>query len=319
MRWAGVAAALLAPGLALEPAPVRAGSFSLKPTTGPVGTVFSATGTGYKVCTKDWYVTWDSPPVESAHDWGVGTDVRTTSLKVPSGASPGVHKVYAWCDAGNGPLQAGGMAFTVTEPVPLATTTTVAPGPGPRITPIPPAPPTTSITPTTGTGPRPPTTTSSWPPFATTSTTTSSSPPRLTTTTSRIERPAAPPDDPPAGSVVPSGTEPVLLLDRPSTEPGGSALALGRGCAPGAPVLLSVEGRDVGTSAADADGAFAVPLAFPEMEVGNYQVEARCGPALTAPIDLAVASLVDPATSTLVVLIFFVLLGLAAFRRQLRQ
>jgi hypothetical protein len=47
-------------------------------------------------------------------------------------------------------------------------------------------------------------------------------------------------------------------------------------------------------------------------------VQARCGPTLDAAFDVVLASAVDPGTSTtLLVAVFFVLVGMGAFRRRL--
>ena len=80
---------------------------------------------------------------------------------------------------------------------------------------------------------------------------------------------------------------------------------------------LTVGDRNVGTTAADGAGRFETPLVLPDLPVGHYQVVARCGPVLSTHLDLVLVSRVDPATSTMIVLVFFVLAGLALLRRQL--
>ena len=54
------------------------------------------------------------------------------------------------------------------------------------------------------------------------------------------------------------------------------------------------------------------------LTVGRYDVKAHCGVILVAPLDIVLANHVDPGTSTtMVIIIFFVLIGLVVFRRQL--
>lgn len=90
----------------------------------------------------------------------------------------------------------------------------------------------------------------------------------------------------------------------------------GGGCDPGAGVALEIASREVGTGVADGAGAFTLVADVPSLPVGRYEVVARCGPVLATTLDVVLVSQVDPGTTTLIVLVFFILLGLAVVRRQ---
>jgi hypothetical protein len=63
---------------------------------------------------------------------------------------------------------------------------------------------------------------------------------------------------------------------------------------------------------------FRAPLAVNTLAVGRYDVKAHCGAILVAPLDIVLANQVDPGTATtMVIIVFFVLMGLFVFRRQL--
>jgi hypothetical protein len=53
--------------------------------------------------------------------------------------------------------------------------------------------------------------------------------------------------------------------------------------------------------------------------VGSYEVEAHCNVALFAPLDVVLASQVYQGTSTVTVVVFFILLGAALFWRRLAR
>jgi hypothetical protein len=90
----------------------------------------------------------------------------------------------------------------------------------------------------------------------------------------------------------------------------------GGGCDPGAPVALEIGGRPVASGLAGADGSFSVGADVPSLMVGRYGVTASCGPLLSTTLDVVLVSQVDRGTTTLAVLVFFVLLALAIIRRQ---
>lgn len=74
----------------------------------------------------------------------------------------------------------------------------------------------------------------------------------------------------------------------------------------------------MGHAKANALGRFSTPVDVGALPVGRYEVDASCGTLLSAPIDVVLASQVDPDTSTLAVIVFVLLVGIGLFRRQLR-
>jgi hypothetical protein len=109
----------------------------------------------------------------------------------------------------------------------------------------------------------------------------------------------------------------VLTLVDQSIPPGGGDVARGQGCPAGSAVRLSVAGTPVGDTTADANGAFRAPLRLASFPVGRYQVLAACGPVLAASLDVVLASQVNPITSTLALIVLFLLIGLVIYRRRL--
>ncbi|MDA8380180.1 MAG: hypothetical protein M0020_05040 [Actinomycetota bacterium] len=107
-----------------------------------------------------------------------------------------------------------------------------------------------------------------------------------------------------------------LDLSSPSAAPGATVSARGYGCAPGSAVTVDLAGRLVGTATADAAGDFDAPVPLSNLAIGQYAVVAHCGPTLQATVAVVLVSRSNPATSTLVVLIFFVLLGLGVVWHQ---
>lgn len=110
---------------------------------------------------------------------------------------------------------------------------------------------------------------------------------------------------------------PGLILSSPVVAPGEPLAAAGRGCLPGSDVALSVDGVPAGSSIADGQGVFEAPVQVGSIDVGRYQVQAACGPMLTAPVDVVLASRVGAGTATLTVIVFFLLIGLLIYRRRL--
>ncbi len=108
-----------------------------------------------------------------------------------------------------------------------------------------------------------------------------------------------------------------LRLTALAIAPGASVSANGRGCDAGAPVALTIGSTSVGRTRASASGAFHAPLTLGPLGVGRYTVVARCGVILAAPLDIVLASQVSAATSTLAIIIFVLLIGALAFRRQI--
>jgi hypothetical protein len=90
----------------------------------------------------------------------------------------------------------------------------------------------------------------------------------------------------------------------------------GTGCSAGSEVRLSIGDNAVGSAVADGEGAFSAPIIIPDMPLGQVQVVAACGPTLSGPLDLAVATASDSGTGTLGLFFFFFLLVLMLFRRR---
>jgi hypothetical protein len=108
-----------------------------------------------------------------------------------------------------------------------------------------------------------------------------------------------------------------LRLTALAIAPGSAVAANGRGCDADAPVTLTVDSAAVGHTRASGSGAFHAPLTLGPLGVGRYTVVARCGVILAAPLDIVLASRVSAATSTLAIIIFVLLIGALAFRRQI--
>jgi hypothetical protein len=83
-------------------------------------------------------------------------------------------------------------------------------------------------------------------------------------------------------------------------------------------VELTVDTIPVGTTTADAGGSFTTPLKVGSLPVGQYLVVAHCGVELTSDLSVVLATAANPDTSTLLIIIFFLLVGLALFRRRIR-
>lgn len=293
MRSAGTLALLgaLAYGVtALVAAPVSAqqqGTATATPDSGPVGSTFTVTWSGVYLdpdC-RDYTVQllWDGRQVVgSGRHSGRGTGSGTAT--VPDKAGVGGHRVTAKpvCAATSNPTD----GFTVT-PTPTTTTT-----PPPVVT-------------TTTAPPAATTTTSARPTVTTTTTSTTTT---TTTTTSGTL--------PPATTTTPFDGDGALTLDKDNIQPGDPLTATGTGCDPGAPVRLSSLGEDVGTAKADNSGTFSTRVEFATIQPGRHVIRADCGVVLVGSVDIALTSSTGGTTSTLVVLVFFVLVGAILVRRQ---
>jgi len=204
---------------------------------------------------------------------------------VPADAKPGSYLVVGRCQR-----QVGRTTFTVTGTVTPTTPVTTRP----------PATPTTPVTTKPATPTRPSTTT---PPVKTTtpSTPTSDSPTPTPTDSSDV-----PETEPPSDGA--------LTLDRPSINPGDVLYASGSGCQPGHAVTMTANGETVGTSTADSTGHFSSPVEFTRIEPGRHFVTASCGIVLTGAVDQVLTSSTGGHSGTLVILVFFVLVGIALIR-----
>jgi hypothetical protein len=98
---------------------------------------------------------------------------------------------------------------------------------------------------------------------------------------------------PPAPSTAGSNSLPpkTLQLSRITLVPGQQTIMSGRGCAPGATVFVSINGKDVGQLTANSEGAFSTSLTPFDQGVGQVTVTARCG----SKSFVAIANLVSTA------------------------
>ncbi|MEV5834312.1 hypothetical protein [Nocardia sp. NPDC052112] len=123
-------------------------------------------------------------------------------------------------------------------------------------------------------------------------------------------RPADPPLPATAAPAPPIAPQPAALELTPTAIGlGDDVTAAGSGCEPRSQVSLLVGDTPVGNTVAGADGGFRAPLALTSIDVGRYEVTARCGRTLTAPLDVVLVSRISSATSTLTVILFFLLIG----------
>jgi hypothetical protein len=306
-------AALLAAPAATQ-AQVAPPSLTVNPTSGIIGTSITLTPSGMPTIPSA------GPPIYctinylwSGKAWLNGKPGNAaTKTKVPSFAAIAVDPITAQCiNPNTGLLMATATSrFDVTGPATTTTTSTT----------------TTTTIRTTTTTTKKGTTTTTQPGQTTTtgpgssstsSSSTSSTTPGQTTTTK--------PGETTTTTILPSPGDPIgatstsyLKLNALAVSPGAAVVATGRGCDDGSPVTLTIGSQQVGQTTADSEGHFHAPLHLGSLPVGRYDVQAQCGAVLTAALDVVLASKVDDGTSTtLVIIVFFVLIGLVAFRRRL--
>jgi hypothetical protein len=266
------------PAVAL--AAVAPPAVSVTPTSGPAGSQFTIRWGGFTQCRVITF-TWGLGPLPSGSPGTTGSVPATA----PADAKPGTYAKNATCGD-----QKGLTRFTITP----STTTVTTPPPTTTTTTTPPVVTTTTPPAVTTTAPVVTTTTTTTPPVTTTTDTpTTSTGPTVT-------------DEPKAGAG--------LTLDHSSIQPGDALTASGQGCEPGHAVTLSSDGEQVGTAQADDGGGFSAPVRFSRIEPGRHTIVASCGVELTGVVDQAVTSSSGDYSSTLVVLVFFVLGGIVFVR-----
>jgi hypothetical protein len=256
----------------------------LSPASGFAGSSFTIGWSGFTACRSVVFL-WAGSSVLAAGNGQAGSTVAT----VPSSAKPGSYTVSGVCER-----QSAQSTFRVTAPVPSTTPVTTRPPVTPT-TPVTTKPPTPT-TPSTTTPPKTTTT-----PSTPTTTPTSDSPTPTTTDSSDVPETEPPSDGP-------------LTLDRPSINPGDVLYASGSGCEPGHTVTMTANGETVGTSTADSTGHFSSPVEFTRIEPGRHFVTASCGIVLTGSVDQVLTSSTGGHSGTLVILVFFVLVGIALIR-----
>jgi hypothetical protein len=274
-------------------------SLAVNPSRGFVGAKLTLTTSGFPVglgCTITYMWAYPGGPTVTFGSGPPNVPFVTSFPNAPASTYP----VSASCTIVTGALVAAGSRVTVTGPAP----TTVPP---------------TTVPPTTATTTAPTTTTTRAGATTTTQvgqTTTTAVGDTTTSTPDSTDTTAVTPDTAPGSTSSRPGSQ--LRLDALAIAPGGSVNAIGEGCDPDAPVAIHIDAQEVGRTAATDDGSFRTELAVASLDVNRYQVVAECGPTLTAPLDVVLASQVDDGSTTTVgIIVFFVLMALLIFRQQL--
>ncbi len=306
-----VAAATGGPGLVSArraSAQLAPPSVSISPTSGLVGSSFTLTPLNFVgPCSMTYIWNFNGSPTKT---WTNRSSTKPTTLKVPNYPYPRTYPIHALCQLVGTPDQTYTTRFTVTGPAPTTTTTSTT---------------TTTTVKTTTTTTKKGSTTTTTKKGATTSTgapgSSTTAPGGSTTTTTA--KPGTHHKKkitvlPSPGDTSGSTSTSYLKLDALAISPGAAVTAAGRGCDDGSPVTLTIGSTQVGETTAGDDGSFQAPLHVGDLSVGRYDVQAECGAILTASFDVVLASRVDPGTSTtMVIIVFFILIGVVAFRRRL--
>lgn len=116
----------------------------------------------------------------------------------------------------------------------------------------------------------------------------------------------------------PSASAPkTLQLSRITLVPGQGTVMSGHGCAPGAKVVVSINGKEVGQVTANSQGAFSASLTPLDQGVGQVKVTATCGPkSFVAFANLVTTAKVSAPEGGAAVFGTFVLLGAVLVRGQ---
>ncbi|MFC5286781.1 hypothetical protein ACFPM7_06940 [Actinokineospora guangxiensis] len=267
---------------------------SATPSTVQAGSSFTLTWRTYVVCKA---VTFSGGPAPIGSVYPGEPSSGSIVVAVPRDAKPTRYRITATCLGGRVDYTAT-VDVTVRTPPPVTTrpTTTTT---RPPVT-------TTTRPPVTTTTRRPPVITPN--PTTTTTTTTTAT----TTTTTTSTTPSTPTSTPPTTTAVPDDGD--LALDRDAIQPGEDLQATGTGCVPGAGVVLTSGEGIVGSTVADDRGAFTADITFTKVEPGRHLITAECGIVLTGQVDQLVTSSLGGSSTALVVLVFFVLAGVALIR-----
>lgn len=271
-------------GAGVQASAQQAPTLQLSPASGAPGSGFLITFGGFinRKCPVVEF-RWDNQPIAKA----VWAESNTVGAKVPANAAPGPHYVHGATGCEGTPRR----PFEVFLPQPTVT--------------VPPV--TTTL--------RPPTTRPTVPPTTTTNSTTST-PTSVTTTSGTSTEPTTTGDPSTTGTGTSTSAGPGgLTFDKPVVQAGDPLSASGSGCTPGARVSLSSAGGPVGSTTADSGGHFTTPVEFTDIQPGRHEVTARCGAVLTGSVDVILTSSTQGNTSTLVVLVFFVLAGVTMVAR----
>ncbi|NLG21594.1 MAG: hypothetical protein GX555_09240 [Actinomycetales bacterium] len=297
------------------PPPPAVLTLSQSGTTGEVGTPLEWTAT----------VTVAGQPVEGANVRFLGqltgaTDVDVTLTTNSAGVATHTHtrsvsgteSLQVTTTVGAQDLIATG-SFAWVPGAPPTTPPTSPPTTPPTAPPT--TPPTSPPTQTTPVAPIVPPLTPTTPPTAPPDVTETEEPTTSEPTTEPEPAPEPEPQPEPEPEPGPTdGSATRVELGRESAIPGGDLDVSGSGCPPGSTVVVSLAGETLGTSTADANGAFSVRAAVANVPLGQYAVDVQCGEATgQATVDLVStvesSTAVASAASAAAVLTFFVLLG----------
>jgi hypothetical protein len=284
-------------------------SIQASPGSGLAGSTFTISEAGFllgELANNYCEINFTDPAVlDFTWDPG-GSDIDLGHYNVPNIASgtyppggqapftvpavaPGVYPIEASCpDAGSSGATRDSALGSFTVLAPLVVPPVVVPPVVPVVVP--------TVVPTT-------TTTTTVPKAVAVSPT-----PTTTTTTA----PPVPPAPSPPVHVQPK----VLDLEQFTVSPGQKDQATGVGCLANVPVVLTIDGNPVGRTTSTQRGTFVAPLDTSNLSVGQYQVQAHCGPVLDAAFDVVLISQDGQDGSTLVIIIFFLFIALVLFRRR---
>ncbi|MBP2325285.1 hypothetical protein JOF56_005670 [Kibdelosporangium banguiense] len=293
-----------------QPVPER---ISLNPNRGLAGSSFTISWSGFSDdgyrCKGVISFRWDEKILLAESEF-YPPDSGSIGAVVPSNAGPGDHFVTARC---NGFAAEAGYIVDPPPPPPISSKPSGPPYPPPPNEPPPGNPPPPGEPPVNQ--PPPP---GNPPPRNRPSTTRRTSRPPVTTTNPPGTTTPPPPvqtELPPLSTADPKPqSDGDLELDRLTVGPGESLSATGKGCKPGAAVTLMSKDERVGGTVADDKGNFTTSVKFTRVEPGRHWVTTNCGVTLTAAVDQVVTSSSGGQNRTLVILVFFVLVGASLIR-----
>jgi len=130
----------------------------------------------------------------------------------------------------------------------------------------------------------------------------------------------------PTPSTASSGSGPLpvapgpLLLSSTTLVPGEATILSGAGCDPGAEVVVSIDGKQVGMTMANGQGTFSTSLTPPDLGAGQATVVASCGSkTFTALVSMVATSRASAPEGSVAVFGIFVLLGVVLVRGQVNS
>ena len=114
-----------------------------------------------------------------------------------------------------------------------------------------------------------------------------------------------------------SGAPEALVVSHQTLVPGQATVMTGAGCAPGAPVIISIDGKEVDQINANRQGAFRASVIPLDQGVGQKTITATCGlKTFATTVSLVSTSHVSAPEGGAAVFGGFVLLGAVLVRGQ---